>query len=191
MSISGLRALVCSLILIVTTGWAGTVKATLNPRFDYGGKHLALYSSAIKEVSFVKVNVCEIGLYLENANTPADSILTSNQTKTFVLRFLIDVKGPKLADAWMRDLRLYCESECDSLVARGQRIADKLPDVQVGEDVTYVVFPNRVDVLVRETVLGYLQGENASLTILSAFLGRKAPPVLRSGLLKQPSGAAK
>ena len=176
--------LVLILGMVASAAWTLDTQATPNSTFAYNGKVLALRSSAIKEVSFLKIDVYEVGLYLESASTPPDSFLASVQVKALRLRFLADVKGKKLAEAWMKDLRLYCESGCDSLVAQGQPIAEKLPDIPTGQIVSYVVLPDRVDVVVGQVLIGQLEGPEASHTILAAFLGPKAPTALRAELLQ-------
>jgi hypothetical protein len=150
---------------------------------SYEGHHLVLRSASLKEATFLRVNVYWIGLYVETASAPPDSVLHSNQVKAFVFHFLRDVKSAKLQEAWIQDLTVSCESGCRSVIAQGRVLARRMPDVRASQEIAYVLLPNRVEVLVDGDSLGTLVGASAPPAILATFLGPKAPAKLRTDLI--------
>lgn len=163
---------------------AGTgTQAPLDANLSYGGRDLALHAASLKEVSLLKVNVYWVGLYLEMAGTPADSIVGSNQVKAFVFHFLRDVKSDKLQEAWIQDLTEACESGCKPVIAQGRVVARKMPDVRASQEIAYILFPNRVVVLIDGKPLGTLVGADATRAVMATFLGPKAPLKLRQDLI--------
>jgi len=182
------RGMLCALVAIWILSGTATADPGSGPRtpFDrnlsYGGCDLVLRSASLKEVSFLKVDVYWVGLYLEAANTPADSILSSNQVKAFVLYFLRNVSSSELQEAWIQDLTLSCESDCRPVIAQGRILARTMPDVRSSQKFAYVLFPDRVVVLIDGRVLGTMVGASATRAILATFLGPKAPLKLRTDL---------
>lgn len=158
-------------------------RAPLEKSFSYDGRDLVLRSASLKEVTLLKVNVYWVGLYLEAADTPPDSVYDSDQVKAFVFHFLRDVKRAKLQEAWIQDLTVACESGCKPVIAQGRVVARKMPDVRASQEIAYVLFPKRVDVLIDGRVLGSLVGANATRAILATFLGPSAPLKLRQDLI--------
>jgi hypothetical protein len=158
-------------------------RGPFDQNISYGGRDLVLRSASLKEVSFLKVNVYWVGLYLETVSTPADSILDSNQVKAFVFHFLRDVKSKELQEAWIQDLTLCCEFDCRPVIAQGRVLARSMPDVRSSQKVAYILFPNRVEVLVDGTALGTMVGASATRAIQATFLGPKAPLKLRKDLV--------
>lgn len=179
------RALVTILILSGTTAAeAGRGSRTpLDQRLSHEGRDLVLRSASLKEVTFLKVNLYWVGLYLEAAGTPPDSIYSSNQVKAFVFHFLRDVKGAELQESWIRDLTVSCESDCRSVIAQGRALARKMPDIRSSQKIAYVLSSDRVDILIDGSILGTLVGANSSRAVLATFLGPKAPLKLRKDLI--------
>jgi len=149
---------------------------------SHGGSDLVLRSASLKEATILKVDVYWVGLYLETADTPPDSIIESVQVKAFVFHFLRDVKSEKLGEAWIHDLTAACESNCRSVIAQGRILARSMPDVYASQKIAYVLFADRVDVLIDGEFLGTLIGENAPRAILATFLGPQAPSDMRDDL---------
>jgi len=141
------------------------------------------YSGAIKEATFLDVDVYAVAIYLEDGTTPSDKVLSSDQVKAVELTFLRDVRKEKLASAWVQDLKASCPDSCDALVAAASLLAEKLPDIREGDRVTYHLHRGWVDVFVNETSLGVLVDSRGSLSVLSAFVGEEAPNKLRKELL--------
>jgi len=174
-------------IWILSTGAAahaatGT-RSPLTQRLPHDGQDLFLQSVSLREATFLKVNVYWVGLYAEAVSTPADSILHSDQTKAFVFHFLRDVKSAKLGDAWIQDLTESCESGCGSVIAQGRVLAKRMPDIHCSQKIAYILFPDRVEILIDGVSLGTLNGADASQAVLATFLGPKAPEELRRDLV--------
>ena len=146
--------------------------------------NLVLRSTSLRQVSIFNVDVYWVGLYLEMANAPAESVMCSNQVKAFVFHFLRDVKSDKLQESWMKDLSTSCPSDCRSVIEQGRALARRLPDIHSSQEIAYVLFPQRVEVLIDGEMLGTLVGRSATRAILATFLGPKAPSELRRDLLR-------
>jgi hypothetical protein len=178
------RALAAALwVLAAAPGAVAGDAPPFDPTLSHGGHDLVLRGASLKEATLLKVDVYWVALYLETANTPPGSILNSTQVKAFVFHFLRNVAGARLREAWIQDLSVSCESGCDSLIAQGRILARKMPDVRSSQKVAYVLFPNRVDVLIDGVALGTLTGANAPRAVEATFLGPKAPPKLRRELI--------
>lgn len=124
-----------------------------------------------------------VGLYSETASTPPDSIFYSDQVRAFVFHFVRDIKSIKLQEAWIRDLTESCVTGCTPVLAQGRVLAGTMPDIQSSQEIAYILFPDRVDVLIDGKVLGSLTGADSVQAILATFLGPKAPMRLRRDLI--------
>ena len=144
-----------------------------------------LYSAAVKEATFLGIDVYAVAVYLEDVTTLPDEVLGSDQIKAVRLTFVRDVKRSKLASAWMQDLKDSCPDSCASLLAGAATLAKKLPDIENGDRVTYCLLQDRVDVFINDDRLGSLEDSRGPVSVLSAFVGEHAPEKLRRALLKQ------
>jgi hypothetical protein len=163
---------------------AGTrTDAPFERTLSYDGHDLMLRSASLKEATLFKVDVYWVALYLEMVDTPPGKIRSSPQVKAFVFHFLRNVSGEKLREAWIQDLTVSCQAGCDSVIAQGRILAGRMPDVRPSQKVAYVLFPDRVDVLVDGVLLGTLTGADAPRAVQATFLGPKAPPKLRKELV--------
>lgn len=180
-----LRVLALGWILAgMTAGAAAAGPAPpLHHRLAYGDRALVLRSASLKEVSLLKVNVYWVGLYLEAATTPRDSLFNPQQVKAFVFHFLRDVKSEKIQEGWIGDLTASCVTGCPPVIAQGRRLAARMPDVRSSQEVAYILYPDRVDVFIDGVTLGSLRGADASRAVLATFLGPKAPMKLRRDLI--------
>lgn len=181
----------CLLLTLISFGWWGQASSTeiAGQRFEdeivAEAVSLPLRSLAVKEATFFQVDVYAIGLYLEGGELlSAESILSSNRVKVLVVKFLMDIKRKKLAEAWIRDLRASCEAGCDSVLSGARNLATNLPDVKKGDTITYVVFPSRVQMSVNDSPIGFLEGAGSSRSVLAALFGKRAPKRLKQDLLR-------
>jgi len=150
---------------------------------SHGDSDLILRSASLKEATFLKVDVYWVGLYLEAADTPSDSLISSTQVKAFVFHFLRDVKSVKLQEAWIEDLTLSCRTGCRSVIAQGRVLARGMPDIRSSQKIAYILYSDRVEVLIDGTALGTMVGANATQAILATFLGPTAPLEMRNDLM--------
>jgi hypothetical protein len=157
-------------------------------RIDRDGVALGLYSSALKEVTFLAVDVYAVGLFLEDLQTPPDKVLSSRQRKSITLTFLRDVTREKLAQAWIRDLSVFCRAPCDSLLAQARAAARNLPDIDKGQTVSYHLSPGRAEIYVEDEHIGGIAGDSADRVVLGAFIGDRAARKLREALLRKGEG---
>ena len=158
-------------------------RSPLEKSFHHAGSDLVLRSVSLKEATVLRVNVYWVGLYSETASTPPDSIFYSDQIRAFVFHFVRDIKSNKLQEAWIQDLTKSCVIGCAPVLAQGRVLAGTMPDIQSSQKIAYVLFPDRVDVLVAGRVLGSLTGVDSVQAILATFLGPKAPMSLRRDLI--------
>jgi hypothetical protein len=181
-----LQALAACWILLGTTPAVCAASAPSPPfarSLSHGDCDLVLRSASLKEATLFKVNVYWIGLYLETANTPPDSIIDSKQVKAFVFHFLRDVKSDKLQSAWIQDLTAACVENCAPVIAQGRVLARKMPDIHSSQKIAYILLPDRVEVLLDGVSMGTLVGESSTRAIQATFLGPQAPLKLRQDLV--------
>lgn len=146
------------------------------------------YSGSIKAATFLGIDVYAVTLYLEEAGTPPDEVLLSNQVKVVEVTFLRDVRRERLSAGWLRELKTCCPDSCSTLLAAASLLAEELPDIEKGDRITYHLHPGWVDVYVNDRILGVLVDPRASFSVLSAFVGRNAPDRLRCELLRGAKG---
>jgi len=158
---------------------------------------LVLHGLALKEATFLGVDVYAVALYAADGWTPGEdapaSLAADSLGCAFVVHFLREIGCRKLADSWVEDLARACEAPCDELLERARALARKLPDVRSGDRITYRVTRAGVAVRLDDEPLGTLAGEEAARSVAAAFLGPRAPKELRKSLLAAhvPSRAAR
>jgi hypothetical protein len=155
----------------------------LKARFTYHGHQFSLRSTSLRQVTLFKVNVYWVGLYMETEETAPARTGGPRPAKAFVFHFLRDVKSDKIQKGWIEDLSECCESGCSPVIDQGKALAKRLPDVRSSQEIAYVLFDDRVDVLIDGALLGSLEGAPASRAVLATFLGPKAPWDLRRDLI--------
>jgi hypothetical protein len=147
-----------------------------------GDRSVGLRGLAVKKVTVFKIDVYAVALYSEQVPVAGETPLASGGMAALVLEFLRDVERGKLIKSWMRDLSN--NSQDPSLLGRAAALAESLPDIKRGQRITYLVTPDRVDVLIDSAKLGSLDGRAAGDAVLAAFLGKRAPRKLREDLLR-------
>lgn len=167
----------------LTIGPPSAIGAPSYPQqLEFDGRQLRLQASAVKQMTFLKIDVYAVGLYVDESGTPRD-VIDPQLRKVVRLTFLRDVSRSQLISGWLEDLGKSCDGDCPDLLAQAERLCQSLPDIQEGQSISYGLAPSRVEVAIDGQVLGTLRGDRASPSVLAAFLGESAPPALREALL--------
>ena len=160
----------------------------IDERLVLESAELDLYSATIKKATFMKVKVYAVGFYTEDTVSGPGDVDPAQTTSAFALTFLRDVGREKLAECFLSDLRKACGGDCDALLAQAASISNRLPDISEGDQVTYVLQSDRVQVLVNGASIGELRDTTAATIVLAAFVGEDAPKDLRKALSQPLDG---
>jgi Chalcone isomerase-like len=158
------------------------------------GKTLALNGMGLREATMLKVDVYVAGLYLERKSSDADEIITSEQTKRIVMKFVRAVGRKDLVKAWTEGFEKNTGTEKDrgALKTRFDTLNTWMTDMTRDGVMSFTYFPGTgVIVEVQGQTKGTLPGADFARVLWSIWLGPNPPnPGLKEGLLGRGQGAA-
>lgn len=158
---------------------------TLPDTVEVGGKQLHLNGMGLREATILKVNVYVAGLYLENVSSNAQTIVTSNQTKRLVLRFVRDVDRDDITKAWRDGFKGNATVKLTAIQGLIDRLNAWMPGFSKGDTLTFTYVPGAgVEVQINNAVKGTLKSDDFAQSLFSIWLGQKPPNKgLKKGLL--------
>jgi len=151
-----------------------------------GEADLVLNGLGIRKATMLKVKVYVAGLYLaQKASDPA-AILASDGDWRLVLRFMRDVEGADIRDAFTEGYgNAVGEEKAEALRPRIDALNALVPDLKEGDRLTFVHRAGKgVAVEVNEAVKGEVDGGDFAAATLGIWLGPEPPnESLKEGLL--------
>jgi hypothetical protein len=149
------------------------------------GKQLHLNGMGLREATWLKVDVYVAGLYVERVSSDADTLVTSNQTKLLVLRFVRDVDRPDIVKAWRDGFRNNAAAALPAIRRQTNLLDSWMVSFAKGDTLAFAYVPGEgVHVDINQRRKGTLQGEDFARSLFAIWLGPKPPnKSLKRGLL--------
>lgn len=150
-----------------------------------GGVNLTLNGLGIREATIFKVNVYVAALYLENPSSNGYAICQSEETKRLILHFVRDVSGGDIAGAWAEGFMKNSGDDIAVYESRIETLNSWMSGMKNGEQMMFTCIPDiGLEVSVKGTFMGTIEGSDFSSVFLSIWLGDDPPNGgLRNGLL--------
>lgn len=144
------------------------------------GKALVLNGMGIREATVFKVDVYVAGLYLEKKSNDSGSIISSEQAKRLVLKFVREVDREDMVKAWRTGF-----GGKGALAARVGKLSAYMADLEEGDTMTFTYLPGKgTEVKVKGKRRGVIEGDDFGRALFAIWLGSSPPNAgLKMGLL--------
>jgi hypothetical protein len=150
-----------------------------------GEADLVLNGLGLRKATFLGVKVYVAGLYLPQKANDAAQILGADRAWRLVLRFLRDVDGSDIRDAFTDGFDKSTGGRADALRPRLEALNAFVPDLKEGDRMAFTHLAGAgVAVEVNEAPKGAIDGADFAAAMLGIWLGPEPPnDDLKSGLL--------
>lgn len=154
-------------------------------RLTVNGVDLVLNGLGTREATIFKVNVYVAALYLENSGSDGQSICRSEETKRLVLHFVRDVDESDITSAWAEGFMKNAGDQLPAYEDRINTLNSWMSGMSDGDRMMFTYVPGTgLEVSVRGTVMGTIEGSDFASVFFSIWLGEHPPNGgLRDGLL--------
>ena len=179
-------ATIALIALAATTAHAGSkAGVTMPDTIKVGDKELTLNGMGLREATFLKIDVYVAGLYLEQVSSNPTEIITSNQTKRLVLRFVRDVDRDDIVKAWREGFAGNATVKLATIKPLIDRLNAWMVGFDDGDTLTFTYRPGEgLAVDVGTTRKGILKSDDFARSLFAIWLGPKPPTsALKRGLL--------
>jgi hypothetical protein len=189
-----LPTLVITAAVLCTGGptFAGKLAGvTLPDTVEVSGKKLVLNGMGLREATMFKVNVYVAGLYLENVSSNPGSIVSSDQTKMIVLKFVRDVDRKDIVEAWNKGFKGNATVKLASIQPQIDRLNSWMSDLDDGDTLVFTYLPGSgVVVEINGQRKGVIDNADFARSLFSIWLGPNPPGSgLKRGMLGRHAGA--
>jgi len=147
------------------------------------GKTLILNGIGLREATIFKVDVYFAGLYLEKKSQNEKEIINSTRIKKIHMQFVRNVSKEDQRDAWQTSLKKNCKTNCDSYKPQLDKLNDLMADIREKDTMSYIFYPDKVDVHMNGKMLGVITGESFPGVLLSMWIGVPPNEGLKYGML--------
>lgn len=150
-----------------------------------GASALVLNGMGVREATIFSVKVYVAGLYLPAKSSAAEAILKAGGPWRLVLRFVRDVDGEDIAEAWEEGFEKSAGEGLGPLKDRLTTLMAMMPDLKEGQSLTFTHDPAQgVAVDVDGAAKGTIEGADFAAALLGIWLGPEPPnDGLKAGLL--------
>lgn len=146
------------------------------------GKKLVLNGLGLrKKVIIFTFKVYVAGLYLEKKSKDAQQILNSKQVKRLEMKFMRDVDGEKISDAYIQGLKKN-GVDVSKFPNEVKLLTSKITDIEEGQIITFDFFPNKIDIN-HGKVNFQITNKEFIPHVLKLWLGEAPNPDLKNGIL--------
>jgi Chalcone isomerase-like len=196
MRIATLPLLITTLVAALAGSAVAGKKAgvTMPDTLEVASKPLVLNGMGLREATWLDIDVYVAGLYLEAVSSDAATIISSNQVKRLVLRFVRDVDRSDILEAWHNGFKNNATVKVATLKEGMDQLDSWMSDFKDGNSLTFTYVPGEgTQVDVNGKKKGTIKGEDFGRSLIAIWLGPKPPNGgLKKGLLgKHPAPAAK
>lgn len=175
------------LLLLALPARAATLGgATLPDTYPVAGKSLVLNGIGLRTLTILHIRAYVAALYLEQRSGDAEQILRSPGTKVVLLQFLHSASKEQVETQYREGEANNCgHNECDPRdKADFERLVAAAPAVAVGDTLTYIFSPGRVQVFANNRPIGDFANADLAYRLLLGFIGPRPPsPELKQQLL--------
>jgi hypothetical protein len=176
----------CALLGFVATADAGKrAGVTLPDSYTVADKKLVLNGMGLREATWLKVDVYVAGLYVVQPTSSASKIISSNEPKMLVLRFVRNVDRSDIVKAWNTGFAENATVPLAKIQPYIDRLNAWMPKFREGDTLTFLYLPGQgVAVDINGVRKGVLAGEDFARSLFSIWLGPNPPTsALKRGLL--------
>lgn len=154
-------------------------------RLTVDGVDLVLNGLGTREATIFQVNVYVAALYLENPGSDGQAICRSEETRRLVLHFVRDVDESDIASAWAEGFMKNAGDDLPAYEERVNTLNSWMSGMSEGDRMMFTYVPgDGLEVSVRGTVMGTIEGSDFASVFFSIWLGEHPPNGgLRDGLL--------
>jgi hypothetical protein len=148
------------------------------------GKTLKLNGAGLRKKMMFKVYVA--GLYVETPSKDPAALISASEVKSMRLFILRSLKGAQVSEAIAEGFERNSKDQLPKLQDRLTKLQQMIPDVKEGDEITFSFVPEKgVQILVRGTDRGIIEGRDFSDALLSVWLG---PSPVQEDLKKALAG---
>lgn len=156
--------------------------------FEIAGKKLVLNGTGLrlKKVVFWNVKVYAAGLYLEQKENNPQRIITDEETKVIVMRFIYsNVSKDKLQEAFLEGFESNGKAEAAKLKSQIDKFLSLWSDMAKDDEAKLIYIPGAgTKVIIKNKEAGVIEGADFGKLLFSVWLGPNPPnPELKAGLL--------
>lgn len=158
---------------------------TLPDHVSVSGRELVLNGLGLREATVLMVDVYVAGLYVEAKSSDPGTLLSADQSKQLVMRFVRSVGKEKLAEAWTEGFDKNSGDLRTALAPSLAKLNAAMADVKKEDRIILTYVPEAgVTVSVKGNDAAVIPGDDFQRVLFSIWLGPKPPNVsLREGLL--------
>lgn len=148
-------------------------------------KQLVLNGMGLREATFLKVNVYVAGLYVERPSSSPAELLSADESKVLVLRFVRDVDREDIVKAWSEGFKNNATVPLAQIKPRTDRLNAWMPAFNKGDTLVFTYVPGQgVGVDINGKRKGIIEGDDFARSLYAIWLGPKPPTsALKRGLL--------
>lgn len=149
------------------------------------GKQLVLNGMGLREATVLGIDVYVAGLYLETKSTDPAGIITSDQNKLLVLRFVRDVDRSDIVKAWSEGFKNNATTPLAQIQPGIDQLVGWMPKFKNGDTLMFGIVPGKgVEVNINGTRKGVIEGDEFAHALVGIWLGPKPPTKdLKQGLI--------
>ena len=146
------------------------------------GKKLVLNGLGLrKKVILFTFKVYVAGLYLEKKSKNANEIINSNQIKRLEMKFMRDVDGDKIAEAYIEGLKNN-GVDISKFPDEVKKLTSKITDIEEGQKITFDFLKDKIDIN-HGKVNFQITNKKFMPHVLKLWLGKAPNSGLKEGLL--------
>jgi hypothetical protein len=153
-------------------------------KITVAGKELKLNGLGMRQATLFKVKVYVAGVYLETPTHDGAALMQSKELKQLSLKFVRSVDAKKISNAWKEAFEKNCAKDCSRFQSHLDKFNSFMTDMNPGDDLTLVFFPDRIEVSVKGQPAGTVSGGEFNPVLLATWFGPNPPnESLKEGLL--------
>jgi hypothetical protein len=188
MKVARFFAMLLALVLLSSSADAKTKDGvTMADTVSVGGKTLVLNGLGTRKATVLvigRVKVYVAGLYLEAKEKNGQTILNSTTAKRLVLKFVRDVEKDKVTNAWDEGFQRNVPGQVGALKPKIDQLNSWMADMKEGESMSFTYQNGSLEVNVKGTSKGSIQGADFAKAFFSIWLDKPPNSGLKEGLLE-------
>lgn len=177
---------ILAILCLPLSALAATLEGvTLPDTYPAGGQTLKLNGIALRTVTILHVRAYVVGLYLAQPNRDANAIIASTSPKVIVMQYLHEADKSRVEAEFREGEQNNCgDGSCPkSDEADFERLITAFPPVKVGDNTTFIITSQNLQVLVNNKSIGTYTADLGRLILLGFIGGHPPSPEVKSGLL--------
>jgi long-chain acyl-CoA synthetase len=177
--------LACILFLVVWPARAAEcIRVDMPDSVSVGGETLTLNGLGVRKATIFSVKVYVAGLYLAAKSGDGGAIVSGDQPRHLVLRFVRDVDVGDIREAWQEGFEKNAAAKLADLQARIDAMKALMSDFKEGDSLTFSYRPAAgTAILVNGDGKGTIEGSDFASALIAIWLADPPNQSLKDGLL--------